>query len=467
MLKTYGCIMFRLWQFLLYSLLGVSFLAAEDVLPNVGTRAGGEDWPQFLGPHRNSTSTETGILTDWSARPPRVVWHAAVGEGYSIGSVAAGRYFHFDRVADQARVRCLHAETGDLIWQFTYPTQYVDMYGYDGGPRCSPLIDGNRLYAFGVEGRLVCLEAATGKLLWEVDTQKQFGVVQNFFGVGSNPIIEGDLLWVMIGGSPPECQQVPPGQLDRVISNSSALVAFDKYTGKVVHVVGDELASYASLQAATLAGKRWILAFARGGLLGVDVTSRQMGFYFPWRARILESVNASTPVVVGDRVFITEAYGPGGVLLEVANGQCRAVWQDDANQRRRAMACHWNTPIYHEGYLYGCSGRHTYEAELRCVEWNTGKVCWSEPGLTRTSLLYVDGHFVCLAEDGVLRLIRARPDRYEQVGELVVRDDSRQGGIGVPLLRYPCWAAPILAHGLLYVRGQGRVVCLELIPQRS
>jgi hypothetical protein len=133
------------------------------------------------------------------------------------------------------------------------------------------------------------------------------------------------------------------------------------------------------------------------------------------------------------------------------------------------MELHWNTAIELDGYLYGSSGRHTENAELRCVEWSSGKVMWSEPGLTRASLLYVDGHFACLSEDGALRLIKVNSEKYEPVAEVVLRGAgaAQQDAFdfGPPrLLRYPAWAAPILAHGLLYVRGLDRLVCLELIP---
>jgi hypothetical protein len=131
------------------------------------------------------------------------------------------------------------------------------------------------------------------------------------------------------------------------------------------------------------------------------------------------------------------------------------------------MQCHWSTPIHVDGYVYGCSGRHTQNAELRCVELATGKVMWSEPGLTRTSLLLVDGHFVCLGEDGVLRLLKVNPHKYEGVSSVELRPagpDGKPDEGAEPLLQYPCWAAPVLAHGLLYIRGHDRLVCLELIP---
>jgi hypothetical protein len=132
--------------------------------------------------------------------------------------------------------------------------------------------------------------------------------------------------------------------------------------------------------------------------------------------------------------------------------------------------CHWMTPIHVEGYVYGSSGRHTEEAELRCVDLATGKVVWKEPGLKRSSLLLVDGHFICLSEDGVLRLLKVNPKKYEEICRMVLLPPGKDGkpnAEAAPLLAYPCWAAPILSHGLLYVRGKDRLVCLEAIPAKK
>jgi hypothetical protein len=206
---------------------------------------------------------------------------------------------------------------------------------------------------------------------------------------------------------------------------------------------------------ATIGGRRWCFVFARGGLIGMEPATGKVDFHYPWRAKILESVNASNPIVVGEQVFISETYGPGSSLLRVKPGGYDVIWTDAPKRRNKSMQCHWNTPIYHDGYLYGCSGRHPNEAELRCVELATGKVMWSQPGLTRSSLLMVDGHFLCLSEIGQLLLLKVNPQKFELVSALDGRDI---------LLEYPCWAAPILSHGLLYVRGKDRLVCLELIP---
>ena len=425
--------------------------------------ATGSDWPTFLGPTGDSQSRETDIFTEWPTTGPKVLWQRKLGVSYGIGSVQAGRLYQFDRHDDQARLTCLDALSGQEQWRFEYPADYEDMYGYNDGPRCSPLVDGDRIYLYGVEGMLHCVRAADGKPLWQVDTAERFGVIQNFFGVGSNPVIEDRLLIVMVGGSSPETHRTYRGRLDKVQGNSTCIVAFDKMTGEVVYATGDDLAGYASLKLATIGGRRWCFAFARGGLLGFDPATGAVDFHYPWRAKKLESVNASTPVVVGDEVFISETYGPGSSLLKVRPGGYDVVWRDDPDSRDKAMQTHWNTPVYRDGYLYGCSGRHAYNAELRSVQWKTGKVMWSIPRLTRTSLLYVDGHFVCLGEYGQLFLLKADPERFQVVA--MVAEGALQDAEGNTLLENPCWAAPIIAHRLLYVRGKDRLICLDLRPE--
>jgi outer membrane protein assembly factor BamB len=435
--------------------------AAEE--PGSDASPAASDWPTFLGPAGDGKSPEVGLYTNWPKNGPKVLWQRKIGTSYGIGSVGKGRFYQFDRHGDQARLSCLDARSGEEIWRFEYPTQYEDTYGYNGGPRCSPVIDEDRIYLYGVEGMLYCVSAAEGKAIWHVDTAKDFGVVQNFFGVGSTPVVEGRLLLVMVGGSDARSQRVARGQLDKVVGNGTGIVAFDKNSGATVYTTSDELAGYASLKLATIAGRRWCFAFARGGLIGFDPANGNIDFRYPWRAKLLESVNASTPVVVGDEVFISETYGPGSSLLKVRPGGYQVVWRDERRSREKAMQTHWNTPIYHEGYLYGCSGRHAYNAELRCLEWQTGKVMWSVPGLTRTSLMYADGSFVCLGEYGQLLVFKANPQRFEPLafmGEEGWKDEA-----GEALLDYPCWAAPILSHRLLYVRGRDRLVCLDLRPE--
>lgn len=439
--------------------------------PDLGTRRQGVDWPCFLGMNHDSKSPERGIRTRWPAKGLPPVWVRRLGTSYGMPTISRGRLYSFERHGDQAELHCLQSETGAPLWRYAYPTEFEDPYGYDNGPRSSPTVDGEHVYLFGAEGMLHCLRCVDGALVWKLDTAREFGVVPNFFGVGSSPVVEGDLLLVPIGGSPAGSEEVP---FDRLEGNGSGMVALDKRSGAVRYRLSDELASYASPRVTTIGGRRWCLAFLRGGLLAFDPTNGQIDFHFPWRAPILESVNASNPVIVGTEVLISETYGPGGALLQVRPGGYDVVWSDRERVRDKSLQTHWNTPVEVDGMVYASSGRHTNNAELRCVEWQTGKVRWSEPGLGRASLLYVDGHFVCLCEYGELLLVRATPEKFTPVAMSVLEaaaEPGADGGAGDAdglgprrLLGYPAWAAPILSHGLLYVRGKDRLVCLELIP---
>ena len=438
--------------------------AAEPLPADLGTRAQGIDWPDFLGPRRDSRSLETGLAAVAAdaagGKPLRVVWQCDLGESYCAPSVSRGRLFHFDRHGDLHRLTCRNSETGVELWTYELPASFTDMLGYNNGPRATPVVDGERVYVMSPEGLLACVRVVDGKEVWKVDTLEQFGVVKNFFGVGSTPIVWGDLLIANIGGSPAGSPPDVYAAQGKVDGNGSGFVAFDKLTGQVRWQATDELASYASPVIADVAGKTRCFDLARGGLVAFDPATGKVDFQFPWRAAKLESVNASSPVVVDDQVFISEAYGPGAALLRVKpDGGHEVVWQNQPRSRERSLELHWNTAVYDAGHLYGSSGQHGGNAELRCIDLATGKVKWQEPRLSRSSLLLVDGHFVCLSEDGSLRLLRATPEKYDLVAEMTPKDAE-----GTPLLEYPAWAAPVLSHGLLYVRGANRLVCLELIP---
>ncbi|MEX0613115.1 MAG: PQQ-binding-like beta-propeller repeat protein [Pirellulales bacterium] len=416
-------------------------------------------WPGFLGPTRNGKSAEVGLTKEWPASGPPIVWQTAIGTGYAAPAIEGGRLFHFARFGDTARLSCLNAETGAELWTCDHATDYEDMLGYNNGPRATPVVDGKRVYTFGAEGILQCVSAADGRPVWRIDTMREFHVVKNFFGVGSTPLVWGDLLIVNIGGSPAGSPPDIYAARGNVLSSGTAVVAFDKLTGKVRWQTGDDFASYASPVAAKVGGRDVVFVFARGGLLAIEPVKGQTLATFPWRARLLESVNAATPVVVGDEVFISETYELGSALVRFTGSAFEEIWSDRGRRRNRTMALHWNTPIEHDGYLYGSSGYHSADAELRCVECKTGRVMWSKPDLGRSSLLLVDNRLICLSEDGTIRVIRPTPERFDAVAEwqLAAKD-------GTPLLNYPAWPAPALARGLLYVQGADRLVCLNLQP---
>lgn len=432
---------------------------------------GDPDWPRFLGPLANGKSTEPGFSTDWPSTGPPVLWSKVVGRGYSAPSIAAGKLFLFDRKDDRARLFCLESETGAELWKAEYTTTYRGTIEEKGGPMASPVVDGERVYTFGAEGRLRCHRVADGELLWDVDTASHFGVVQNLYGAASTPWVEGELLIAIIGGSPPGSDSQT---FESLRGNGSGIVAFDKLTGEVLYRLSDELASYASPVVATIAGRRWGFAFTRGGLVGFDPLEGRSKAFFPWKDPQSKGVNASTPVVVGDRVFLTEAYGPGAALLRVRHDRFEVIWKDPPG-REKSLAAHWSTPVHHQGYLYGISGRASAEAELRSIELATGKVMWRHPGVNLATVLFAAGHLVVLTEHGRMMVVKANPYRFELIAEVDLgkADGGATGGEAAaevahsprPLLRYPVWSAPVLVRGRLYVRGWSRLVCFDLRPR--
>ncbi len=452
-------VIFNMWKLKILVGVGISTFAMQTVsllAPPTFGQATESEWAQFLGPNRNSISSETGILTDWSEGKLKLNWTLPVDEGYAIGSVSGGKYFHFDVTdgdkGNVARLRCIDMDNADIVWTFTAPSSYRDLYGYDSGPRTSPLIHNGRVYVYGVEGILCCLNAETGDLIWETNTIERFGVIQNFFGVSSSPIIYEDMILAMVGGSPEESKKIPPGKLNLVKPNGSAIVAFNRKTGEEVYRMGDDLASYTSLRIVEMHGQKVALAWMRENLLGFRPQDGSLLFSFKWRARKLESVNASTPVVSGNRIFIGETYQKGGVLLEVNKSwDTKIVWSDDG-KRDKSMAPHWNTPVLHDGFLYGCDGERLASADLTCVDFLTGEVRWSVPRLGRSSVTFCDGHLIVMTEKGELFLALATPDKFERV-------TAYKGDV---TFRSPCWSAPVVASGKLIVRGKNKVACFQL-----
>jgi outer membrane protein assembly factor BamB len=425
--------------------------AAAPALPK--SNRPGIDWPRFLGPNQDNISPEKGILTTWPRTGLRKVWECELGIGYPPPSIADGRLFEFGRFEDRCRLTARNAETGEVLWKHEYNTDYEDRYGYDPGPRAAPVVDGDRVYGYGPEGMLFCLKVDSGQVLWKLDTREKFFFFQNFFGVGSSPVVDGDMLIITVGGSPKGRR---PVDFRDAKPDGTAIVGLDKKTGEIKYAAMDELSSYASPLVTTIGGKKFGLYFARGGLLGFDPATGTKTFHYPWRAKIMESVNASNPIVVGDKILLTECYGVGSSLLELKDGKVKEVWSDAEKEAfDKSLMCHWNTPVHVDGYVYGSSGRHTPDADIRCIELATGDLMWREKRTTRCSLLYVDGHFLSLSEAGELRLFKPNPKKYEEVAKWEVDD-----------LKYPCWAPPVLSRGLLYVRGQGKLLCLELIPAK-
>jgi len=388
----------------------------------------GEDWPCFLGPRGDGTSAEVGLAHRWPARGPRRIWGREVGRAYAAPVVARGRLVLFHRVDDREVLDCLDAVTGAALWSHGYPTAYEDRYGYNHGPRASPVIAGERVFAFGAEGMLTCLELDNGRRVWQRAVNREYRVQPGFFGAGSAPVVDAGRLLVNVGG--------PAG---------AGVVAFDVRDGRTLWTASDDGASYSTPVVRTVGGRRLAILFTQAGLLVLDPATGSEVYRFPFRSRAYESVNAATPVVAGDRVFLSAAYNTGAVLLRLAPGGLETVWRS-----REAMQSHWATSIEHDGFLYGVDGRHEHEANFRCIELETGRVRWSaERGLGRATFVMADGHFLALGERGDLALVEVNPDRY------VERARAR-------VLSYPSWTPPVVARGRLYLRDENRLVCLDL-----
>jgi outer membrane protein assembly factor BamB len=414
------------------------------------------DWPRLLGTTFDGSGNIGDLRLDWST-PPTEVWRLEVGEGYGLGSVADGRYFHFDAIVDGGqrveRLTAYDLANGSPLWSQQRPLDYRDLYGYERGPRGTPAVKNDKIVTLGVAGDLCVRRVDDGSLLWSVNTNKEYGVVQNFFGVGSSPLILDDRVIVQVGGSPPEDQQIAPGRLDRVIPNGSAVVAFDLNRGDEVWRCGDDLASYSSPRPMELDGETVVLMFARNHLLAIDPNSGEVIWKVRHRADILESVNAMIPVVQDDLILISECYQNGSVLLRAGESDAEVVWQDPSRDRRsQAMRSHWSTPVLIDGYLYGCSGRNNPDSSFRCVEFKTGEVKWSDDRRIRTSVTRAGDRLIVWDERGRMQIVDPNPEALKVIAEFDFRDD----------LARPCWAAPILVGNQMLIRGDRKVLCLAI-----
>ena len=400
------------------------------------------DWPSFLGPTSNGVSTETRLSR---VLPPPLVWEFETGSGYASPAIYGDRLLYLHRIEGEEVVECLHAETGATLWRFRYQTRYEDRYGYNNGPRSSPVIDtvGQRVYTVGAEGQIHALELQNGRVVWRLNLRQEYGVGQDFFGTSSTPLISDGLLIVNVGA--------PDGP---------TVVGLDLETGAEVWRAGAEWgASYASPVPAVFHGEERVVVFAggessppSGGVLSVDPRNGQVDFSFGWRSRTYESVNASCPVVFDNKIFVSASYRAGGVLLSVEpDFSHRVIWTAPD------FALHFNTAIYRDGYLYGFDGRNMGDSSLACVDADTGEVVWREVpqwtesfvfdgrerqqvmGTARGSLLAVDGQFLCVGELGHLLWLDLSPEGFREV--------SRTWLFGAREF----WAIPVLSRGLLYV----------------
>ena len=449
------------------NVLRVLFAAACAVALCAGAAA--SDWPEFMGPARDQTSPDTDLIDTFPPAGPKPLWEKRIGTGYSAPSIRGDLLVMHHRIGDDEVVEGCDAGTGETRWTHRYPSRFIDPFGYNNGPRATPLLTANRCYTFGAEGVLTCVDSTTGAQVWRRDTHVDYKVPEAFFGAGSSPILEGGLLIVQVGGQP-----------------NAGVVAFDAESGKTVwENVGektwngvpmtgwpgqrtvrwntsdptfDKQASYCTPVAATIHGRRHLLCCTRQGLVSLDPKSGAANFAFWFRSRANESVNAMTPVVAGDLVLLSSAYyktGAVAVRVKEPGTSVEEVW------RSLALEVHWTRPVFYEGHVYSFSGRNEPDANFRCVELKSGAVKWARdekwrpgtrqpPVFGRGSAILADGKLIVLGEGGLLGLFRPNTERVDEVSRWQV-----------PQLRYPCWAAPVLSNKRLYLSNEERLVCFD------
>ncbi|MBN9121548.1 MAG: PQQ-like beta-propeller repeat protein [Planctomycetes bacterium] len=388
---------------------------------------GAADWPQLHGPARDGHSAETKLDWNWPKDGPKVAWKIDVGSGWAGPVVAGERLILFHRVGGEEIVQCLDPATGKVRWKHSYPTKYRDDFGFDDGPRATPTIADGKVFLLGPNGDFSAVDLATGKELWHHHLLDEYKASKGFFGAACSPLVVGGRVLVNVG------------------AKGAGVVAFNAADGKELWKATDDSASYSSPVAAEIDDKPAAVFLTRRGLRVLDPTSGKSLYDMEWKPRMEASVQAATPLVWKDEVFLTVSYATGGVLVKLKAGAAEEVWSND-----KSLSSQYNTPVRVGDYLYGTHGRSdTGVAQMRCVEWKTGAVKWSEANFGVASVIAVDGGVLALAEGGDLVRFDASPDGYKERARAAI-------------LTKPTRAAPALAGGRLFARDGKTLVCVSL-----
>lgn len=392
---------------------------------NSSTPIASFDWPQWHGPNRTSISAETGLLKTWPADGPAIVWSISnLGEGY--GSIAIkGDRIYVQGVKDgQSSVFCLNRADGKTVWV----TPLGARLGQDRGPgpRGTPTVDGDKLYALSESGELGCLKTSDGSVVWRRNILKDFGGQNPKWLISESPLIDGDRLVVTPGGQ------------------GAGIVALNKTDGKTIWTtkeLSDE-AGYSSCIATDVGGVRTIVGFTGRAGVGVRATDgKLMWRYEPVSNR---TANIATPIVHDNKVFYTSDYGTGCALLglKAEGGEVKA----QEIYFSREMKNHHGGVVLHNGYIYGFNS-----AILSCVEFATGKTVWRDRSVGKGTLTFADGQLYLLSEKNVVGLAEASPAGYKETGRFQIADQG-----------WPSWAHPVVCGGKFYIRNQGTLACYDV-----
>lgn len=376
------------------------------------------EWNQWLGPDRDGKSPESGLLAAWPESGPEQVWQVeSLGEGYSSLAFANGMLFTQGVKRGKQYLIALDAETGKIAWETEHGRPYSNRRG--GGPRGTPTVDGDRIYALGGDGNLICADASTGAKIWEKHLLKTYGARNISWGISESPLIDGDRLVVNAGG------------------RRASIVALDKATGKELWKTQSDEAGYSSGVAVEIDGVRQYLFFTGEAAVGVLATNGEL----LWRYQPVSNstANVATPVVRDNLAFFSSSYGTGCALLRLeSTGGSTTASEVYFN---RDMRNHYSTSILIDDHLYGFSGRI-----LTAMEFETGEVAWRDRSVGKGQMILADGRLYILSDDGVVGLVEPDPGEYREISRFEI--GSRD---------YPTWTLPVIADGTLYLRDQERL----------
>lgn len=387
----------------------------------VSQKAG--DWPQWRGPNRDGISQETGLLKQWPAEGPPLAWKTTgAGRGYSSLAVTGGRIFTMGLRGDREFVVAFDVATGKEAWATAHGGAYRDSRG--DGPRGTPTVEGDRLYALGGNGDLSCLETRTGRIVWAMNILKKFGGENIGWGISESPLVVGEKLLVNAGG---------PG---------ASIVALNKKDGTVVWKTQSDKAGYSSAMTVQVGGKTQVVFFTQERAVGLDPNDGKVLWEY---SRPSNNVaNVATPVVRGNRIWISSDYGTGGGLVEI-KADAKGVTASEVYFTKE-MRNHHSSSVLVGDYLYGFSS-----SILTAIRFDTGEVAWRDRSVGKGSLVFADGHLYCLSENGVVGLVEATPAGYREKGRFRITQDS-----------LPTWTHPVISGGRLYLRDQDTIYAFDV-----
>lgn len=385
----------------------------------LAAQAGG-NWPQWRGPNRDGISQETGLLKQWPAEGPPLVWKATgAGAGYSSLSIANGRIFTMGVRGDREYVIAFDVATGKQIWATAHGSAYRDSRG--DGPRGTPTVDGETLYALGGNGDLSSLDAKTGRINWTMNILQKFGGSNPQWGISESPLILGEKLLVNAGG---------PG---------ASVIALNKKDGALIWKSESDPAGYSSAMPVKVNNTTQVVFFTHRRALGLDPANGKLLWEYPRASN--DVANVATPVVRGNRIFVSSDYGTGAGLVEVkADGTAQEVYFT------KEMRNHHSSSILIGDYLYGFSS-----GILTAMRFDTGEVAWRDRSVGKGSLVYADGNLYAFSENGVVGLVEASPTAYREKGRFRIKQES-----------LPTWTHPVIAGGRLYLRDQDTIYAFDV-----